>query len=152
MHICLMGQFTWHIGHMEVNMEIGRISDKQIINTIDNAKMKSAEGGFEQRLKSAMDKQDEKELKEVCRNFEQIFLSMMYKQMKSTVPKSELLPGDSGRDVFESMLDDSLMEEASKSGNLGLGEMMYKQLYKKLGNTYLSTNGGEGEVTGDKEK
>lgn len=133
-------------------MKIDRINENLVNNTIESAKMKSAEVDFEQRLQAAMDNKDDKEIRQVCRDFEKIFLSMMYKQMKATVPKSQLFAEDASRDIFESMMDDSLMEEASKGNGLGLGDVLYKQLKKQLNNKYPSINGGEGETDGDKEK
>lgn len=113
-------------------MEIGKINSFLINNTVDNTGSKVNEGNFEERLKNAMDQKDEKELKKVCREFESIMLNMMYKQMKATVPKTELIPGDAGRDIFESMLDDNLIEEASRGRGMGLADIMYKQLSKKI--------------------
>lgn len=57
---------------------------------------------------------------------------MMYKQMKATVSKSTLIPQDSGTEYFESMLDDQIVEEASKTNSMGLGEQLYKQLSHQL--------------------
>lgn len=94
------------------------------------------EEGFERHLKSAFDKKDEAQLKKSCKEFEGIFLRMMYKQMKATVPKSELFQEDAGMEVFESMLDDELMNQAAKSSRLGLSDMLYKQLSKQLKSTY----------------
>lgn len=133
-------------------MKIDGINENFVSNTIESAKMKSTEVDFEQRLQAAMDNEDDKEIRQVCRDFEKIFLSMMYKQMKATVPKAELFPEDASRDIFESMMDDSLMEEVSKGNGLGLGDVLYKQLKKQLNNKYTSINGSEGETDGDKGK
>lgn len=96
-----------------------------------NAKSKASDDSFEAHLKTAVEKKDDKELKNVCREFEGIILNMMYKQMKATVPQSEFMPEDSGREIFQSMLDDKLVEEASKSGSLGLADLLYKQLIRQ---------------------
>ena len=112
-------------------------------NTIQNAKDNVTQNDFEGRLKKAMDKDDEKELKKVCEDFESILLSSMYKQMKATIPKSDLIPGDMGKDIFDSMLDDKLIEEASKSNSVGLSALLYKQLSKQLQSIYKPVNGGE---------
>lgn len=56
----------------------------------------------------------------------------MYKQMKATVPKSSLFPKDSGTEFFESMLDEKLVENASKTNSLGLADLLYKQLSKQM--------------------
>ena len=108
-----------------------------------NTPDKVSSGDFESRLKKAMGDKDRKELKKACLEFEQVFLSMMYKQMKATVPKSDLTSGDSGREIFEGMLDDKLTEEASQNGKLGLADMLYKQLEKQMDNRYEKADEGE---------
>jgi len=105
-------------------------------NAVQNTREKAADEGFEKRLKSAFDKKDEAQLKKACQEFEGIFLKMMYRQMKATVPKSGLLEEDSGMEVFESMLDDELMDQAAKSSRLGLSDMLYGQLSRQLKSTY----------------
>lgn len=117
-------------------MDISGINDKINNATVQNAKNKVGDDSFEKRLKSALDNKDEKELKKVCRDFEGILLNMMYKEMKASIPKSDLAPEDSGKEIFEGMMDDKLVEEASKSGRMGLGEMLYKQLSRQLKSTY----------------
>jgi len=124
-------------------MEIDGISNKLLYNNTDNVKRQVDSEDFEKRLQAAVNKNDEQELKKVCREFESILLSLMYKQMKATVPKSELIPGDAARDIFESMLDDKLMEEASQKGGMGLGDALYKQLDKRLKSVYKIQDEGE---------
>ena len=124
-------------------MDISGISNGLVKNTIDSTKKQVAEDIFERHLTSAMDKNDEKELKKACQEFEGILLDMMYKQMKATVPKSDLIPSDIGNDIFQSMLDEKLVEEASTSNSFGLGDILYKQLSKKLMSTYKPSNEGE---------
>lgn len=126
-------------------MDISKINDKLNTNTINNAKDKINDDAFEKRLKSAMDKNDDKELKKVCKDFEGILLNMMYKEMKATVPKSDLVPADAGKDIFDSMLDDKLVDESAKSGGLGLSDVLYKQLSKQLSNQYKHTSNNKGE-------
>lgn len=65
--------------------------------------------------------------------FEGLLLNMVYKQMRATVVKSNLIPKPMGREIFESMLDDELVKEASKDRSYGLAEELYKQLSRNLG-------------------
>ncbi len=119
-------------------MEIGKINGNITGATIDNARNKVNDSTFDMHLKNAMNKGNDQELKKVCKEFEEIILNMMYKQMKASIPKSELLQDDPAKDIFDSMLDEKLMGEASKSGGAGLGDMLYKQLEKRLKSTYTS--------------
>ena len=70
-----------------------------------------------------------KKLREACQGFEAMFLSMMYKQMRATVPESELFGKKSNAiEIFEDMRDTELMNSVAKSGGIGIADMMYKQL------------------------
>ena len=70
-----------------------------------------------------------KKLREACEGFEAMFLSMMYKQMRATVPEGGLFGKKSNAmNIFEDMRDTELMNAAAKSGGIGLADMMYKQL------------------------
>ena len=131
-------------------MDIGKINNNYVNNTISETKSKTAQDDFEKQLKSAMSSNDDKQLKSVCKQFEGIMLSMMYKEMKATVPQDDLMPQDSGKDIFDSMLDDKLMDQASQSNGIGLADILYKQLSTQLKATYKPTNGGEdtGSVQG----
>lgn len=116
-------------------MDTGKITGNAINNIIGNtasqAADKAVDGSFEKTLQAAVDNKDDKELKKACQQFEAIMLDMMYKQMKATVVKSDFVQKDAGRDIFESMLDESLVEEASKTGSFGLAESLFKQLSKQ---------------------
>ncbi|WP_302816872.1 rod-binding protein [Selenomonas flueggei] len=71
----------------------------------------------------------QKKLREACEGFEAMFLSMMYKQMRATVPEGGLFGKKSNAlKIFEDMRDTELMNEAAKSGGIGLADMMMKQL------------------------
>ncbi|MCX7920951.1 MAG: rod-binding protein [Clostridia bacterium] len=130
-------------------MDIGKINEKVNNYNVSTTKEQVANDDFEKRLRSAYEKQDEKELKKVCKDFEGIFINMMYKQMRATVPKSELISGDVGKDVFESMMDDKLMEKASEGRGIGLADVLYNQLSRQLKSAYKPSNGGNTEVGGN---
>ena len=106
-------------------------------------KSKAADSSFEKHLEKAYGEKDEQQLKKVCKEFESIMLNMMYKQMRASVPKTDLLPSDMGRDVFESMLDEKLTEEASKGNGIGLADVLFKQLSKQTKNQYKTAGAGE---------
>lgn len=111
-------------------MDVGSINSKNTFDTARSTSSKVTEDNFEKRLREAVAKGDESQLKEVCHQFESLFISMLFKQMKATVPKSDYLGNDTASDIYKSMLDDQLCEVASQRG-IGLGDMMYKQLSKK---------------------
>ena len=131
-------------------MEIGGINNNLVNNSMDTAKNKVSEDEFEKKLQAAMNKKDDKELKKVCQDFEGLMLNMLYKQMKATVPKSDLIPSDMGKDIFESMLDDKLVEESSKSKSVGLADMLYKQLSRQMKSSYKPVEKGDASSVEEK--
>jgi len=90
---------------------------------------------FESVLKKAFDDGDKKKLKEACDQFEAIMLQMLYKQMKATVPEGGLTEKSTAREMFEDMLDETLMEKSSQRG-IGLSDMMYRQLSAQMDRMY----------------
>ena len=66
-------------------------------------------------------------LGEVARQFETIFLKMMLKSMRDTVPESGLVNNDKTR-FYESMYDDQISLDLSKRGDLGLAQMIVNQM------------------------
>ncbi|NLD47154.1 MAG: flagellar biosynthesis protein FlgJ [Clostridiaceae bacterium] len=113
-------------------MDISKINLNQINSSASSAVNKAESKDFENRLESVMKSKDEKELKKVCKEFEGILLGIIYKQMKATVPKAGLIPDGIGRDIFEGMLDDKIIEEASKNRSYGLADDLYKQLWRQF--------------------
>ena len=77
---------------------------------------------------NGMSLDEQKRLRDACEGFEAMFLSMMYKEMRKTVPKNELFGDDNAEEIWHSMLDTALMENAAKAGGVGLADMMYRHL------------------------
>lgn len=101
----------------------------------NNAKSKAQDakqGGFEKALEKAMEEKDEKKLKQACSDLEAIFVSMVFKQMRSTVQKTGLIDGGMAEEMYEEMLYDKYAEEASKGKGIGLADLLYQQLSKSL--------------------
>jgi Rod binding domain-containing protein len=63
---------------------------------------------------------------------EGVFLSQLFKAMRDTVPAGESGPGSEGRELFTTMLDDTLAEQAAQRMTHGLGEALYRQLSRRL--------------------
>jgi flagellar protein FlgJ len=128
-------------------MNIGKISGNLVSDTIIHSERgRAADDSFEKHLETAVEKNDQEEMKKACQEFESIFLSMVYKQMKASIPKSGLIPKDAGAEIFESMLDEKLMEEAAKGRGIGLADTLYKQLSGRLNATGKSDNIGEKNI------
>jgi flagellar protein FlgJ len=81
--------------------------NKENINSLANDLCEGNDFGA--KLQRAMENKDEKALKEACQQVEEIFLQMIYKQMKATIPESNFFSESMGKEVFSSMLDESLI-------------------------------------------
>lgn len=127
-------------------MDISKINDNINSNTINTAKNKVNDDAFQKELQNAMDKKDDAAMKKVCKDFESILLNMMYKEMKATVSKSDLIPEDPGQSIFDSMMDDKLVGESANAGGIGLADMLYKQLSKQQKAIYKPESKGESQV------
>lgn len=76
----------------------------------------------------------EKELRQACEQFESVFLQKIWEQMRSTVPKEGYLHSKE-QDMYQSMFDEEMSKDMAASGGIGLAEMMYGQLSKRLENS-----------------
>ncbi len=115
-------------------MKIDGIGINDIANTI-NKRQINEDQSFEDILEKAYSDGDREKLKEACKSFEGIFMQIMYKQMKKTVPESDLLTKSTGREIFEDMLDDELINSAKERG-IGLADILYRQLSLNMDNLY----------------
>ena len=71
---------------------------------------------------------EETKLREAANDFEAIFIQQMLKTMRKTSLESNFIPKSEGEKYFRSMLDEHYAQLTAKSGSLGLGDMIFKQL------------------------
>jgi flagellar protein FlgJ len=117
-------------------MNVSGINNNMVSTNIENAKSQAQNSNFENVLKKAYNDKDKKELKKVCQQFEQMFMGMMLKEMRATVPKADPSENDFAQQTFQDMLDDKYTEESSKGKGIGLSDMLYKNLVKQMDSTY----------------
>ncbi len=70
-------------------------------------------------------------LKKACSDFQAIFIKQMLDTMRKTVQKGGLLEGGQAEEIFEDMLYDEYAQKMSETANLGLDDMIYRQLSTK---------------------
>ena len=104
------------ISPLAMNVNANNVAAQKTAQLADNAKMA---------------KQD-KELKEACKGFESMFLSMMYKQMRATVPENTLFGESNAQKIFQDMRDEELMKNVAESGGVGIADIMYRQLSPQI--------------------
>lgn len=112
-------------------MQISGISTNSVINQYDSAKT-NVDGKFADDLEAAAKEakaiKDDKKLQSVCKDFEAMFLNLMYSKMRETVPDNTLYGTSHGEKIMQSMMDTELTKNMADSGGVGLAALMYKQL------------------------
>ena len=104
---------------MPVNMVTG-------VGAIDNARgLENITNRPNIKKVNELTEKEDKALKKACQDFEAIFLSIMYKEMKKTVPENSFVEKSNGTRIFEDMYLETLAEENSKADSLGIAKMLY---------------------------
>ena len=70
----------------------------------------------------------QKALKEAAVQFESLFLQLKLKEMRNTVPESDLFGNRNAEKLFQSMHDEQLAIEMAGAGGIGLSDVIYKQM------------------------
>lgn len=89
--------------------------------------------GFAQELDKAQkntpaDPAYQKKMREACQGFEAMFLQMMWREMRNTVPENSLFGESNGEKIFKDMLDTEMVDRISAGGGVGLADIIYDQL------------------------
>ncbi len=71
---------------------------------------------------------DRKRLMEACEEFESLFTHMLLRSMRRSVPKTGLIDGGAGEEIFQDMLDEKISVTSAKTGQLGLARVLFEQL------------------------
>ena|SRR3989339_269652 len=69
-----------------------------------------------------------KEILKTAKSFEGLFVSMIIKEMRKAIPKSDFLNGGQGEEIFQDMLDNAYAEKMAGSRGFGLADAMYRQM------------------------
>jgi flagellar protein FlgJ len=76
--------------------------------------------------------QDSQKLMQACKELESVFVNMMFKNMRATVPSDGFIEKSFGRETFEGMLDEEIAKTIGKGQGIGLAQQMYKQLSRNI--------------------
>lgn len=98
----------------------------------DKNKVEKAEGFAEELSRAQRNTMDDpayqKRLKQACQGFESMFIQMMWKEMRDTVPENSLFGESQGEKIFRDMLDTEMADRMTQAGGVGLADLMYQQL------------------------
>jgi len=87
---------------------------------------------FKDIFDKAIEKKDDKELKDACAQFEAYFVQQLFQEMRKTIPKGGLFEGSSEKGIYEGMLDEQYSKTISMRGAAGIANSLYKQLSPKI--------------------
>lgn len=74
---------------------------------------------------------DREKLKKACEDFESLFLLQILKSMRQMLPGRSFLGEGPGKEIYQSLLDEQLSRSLARSGGLGLGAMLYRQMARR---------------------
>lgn len=70
-------------------------------------------------------------LRQLCQDFEALFVHSLFQQMRNTIPEDGFFDRDMSMDFFEEVMDMEVAREMSRKGGFGLGEHLYQSFRKK---------------------
>lgn len=89
----------------------------------------------------------QQKLRKACTDFEAVFISKMWEQMRATVPKGGMFNSQQS-EMYRSIFDRDFAEKLAGDGGVGLGDMLYGQLKNKLKNVTSTTRGADAADAG----
>lgn len=90
------------------------------------------ETNFAKILESTVHEKDKDKLYSTCQELESVFLGKILESMRATISKSDFIEKSFASETFESMLYDKYAKEISKTGSVGIADIIYKQLSEKI--------------------
>ncbi len=87
---------------------------------------------FDRALNSAIQSDDQKKLYESCQQLESVFINKVLDSMRACISHSDLIERGFATETYESMLYDEYAKNMSKTGSLGIADLLYKQLSSQL--------------------
>lgn len=110
-------------------MDIGNLKDMPSVG--DGAAEKALQLQRQANAATGIGEKQRIQAKKISQDFEGIFVGMMMKSMRSTVPQDKLTGGGHGEDAFRSLLDQEYANAAVKRGGIGLAKQIEKEILKQ---------------------
>ena len=98
---------------MKSNLLQNQVQDKQQIENIQNINKKNS------------GKEGDEKLKKAIADFSAVFLKMMFKSMRSTLPENSYIDGGYAEEVFTDMMDKEISQ-------IGSGQSTFKNLNRAM--------------------
>ena len=110
-------------------MDIGNLKDMPSVG--DGAAEKALQLQRQGNAATGIGEKQRSQAKKISQDFEGIFVGMMMKSMRSTVPQDKLTGGGHGEDAFRSLLDQEYANAAVKRGGIGLAKQIEKEIIRQ---------------------
>lgn len=68
------------------------------------------------------------DIRKVARDFEAIFMRMLFKEMRNTIQRTSLMGNSRAMEYFESMYDEQVADQMTEAGGVGFANVVYQQL------------------------
>jgi peptidoglycan hydrolase FlgJ len=109
-------------GLQGINSFLEPVQNSAVENKLRNAQNSS--------VADAAAAKDAKALDGATRELESVFVYMLLKEMRKTVPETKFLHGGKGEEIFRDMLDEEMSRKmsAAPSEGIGIAKMLYEQL------------------------
>lgn len=119
----------------QMNRQSAVTTVQMLDDVLGGAKVKQADSlksNFKTLVKEKDRELQQKGLRKAAQDLESLFVSMIFKQMRSSVPKDKLT-GGSGREqeIFTSMFDDEIAKTIANGKGIGFANAIERQLSKK---------------------
>ncbi len=75
--------------------------------------------------------QDKARLRKAAQEFEALLVEQMLKEMRKTVPESNLFGEEKGREIFREMLDGEFARLMTGRGGIGIADFIVRSLEKQ---------------------
>jgi flagellar protein FlgJ len=75
---------------------------------------------------------EESRLKDASKQFEQVFMMQMLKEMDKSVQKSDVFGEGKDEETFKDMLNQERAKAWSESGGVGLAQLIYEQMRSQI--------------------
>jgi flagellar protein FlgJ len=80
-------------------------------------------------------------LRQACADFESVFMRILLREMRRTIPQGGAFPLSSGAGMYREIADDFLADSLAKAGGMGLGKLLFAQLGRALAAQMSATAG-----------
>jgi len=77
---------------------------------------------------SASVENDDTAIQKTCQQFEAFFIYYLLKVMRQSIPKTNIIDGGRGEEIYQSLMDQEMANKLASSGGIGLAGLLLDRL------------------------